>query len=80
MKSDGNLARAAWNRRHVPEGFALVPVKLLDAAHACMRETGWHLAPAHAAQGSDGILEAACAEVAAQVGELLAAAAKDPQG
>ncbi len=48
-----------------------VDFKLLEAAHACMRETGWQLAPAHVAYGSDGILEAACAEVVEQVGETL---------
>jgi hypothetical protein len=54
--------------------MAVVPVRLLESAHACMRETGWQLAPAHAARGSDGVLETACAEVCEQVGELLAAA------
>ena len=48
-----------------------VDFALLEAAHACMRETGWQLAPAHVAYGSDGILEAACAEVVEQVGETL---------
>lgn len=46
------------------------PRKLLEAALACMRETGWHLAPA-AAPISDGVLGAACSEVEAQLRELL---------
>lgn len=49
----------------------MVPRKLLEAALACMRETGWPTAPAHAARDSDGVLEAACAEVAVQLAELL---------
>jgi hypothetical protein len=53
-------------------GQVVVDRKLLEAAHACMRETGWQLAPSHAAHGSDGVLEAACAEVVEQVGEALA--------
>lgn len=56
-------------------GFTVAPVKLLDAARACMRETGWQLAPANIAQGSEGILELACAEVCEQMGDLLIAAA-----
>jgi hypothetical protein len=58
-------------------GLAVVPVRLLEAAYACMRETGWQLAPAHLARGSDGILETACAEVCEQVGELLTAAQEE---
>lgn len=58
-------------------GYVVVPTKLLAAAHACMRETGWQLAPANIARNSDGILELACAEVCEQVGELLAAAQED---
>ena len=65
--------RLVFARELAGEGFAVVPVKLLRAARACMRETGWQLAPANIAHGSDGILELACAEVCEQVGELLTA-------
>lgn len=58
-------------------GYVVVPTKLVDAAHACMRETGWQLAPANIARNSDGILELACAEVCERVGELLAASQED---
>jgi hypothetical protein len=63
--------RIALARELLPEEFVVAQRKLLRAAHACMRETGWQLAPAYAARGSDGVLDAACAEVVEQVGELL---------
>ena len=50
-----------------------VPRKLLTEARACMRATGWHLAPASECEG-DGVLHLAVAEVEDQFGELIAAA------
>lgn len=47
-----------------------VPVKLLREAHACMRECGWQLAPA-ADDGSDGVLQAAVADVEDRFRSLL---------
>lgn len=49
----------------------VVPVKLLTEAHACMRATGWQLAPA-CDDGSDGVLNAAVAEIEAQFAATLA--------
>lgn len=49
----------------------VVPVKLLTEAHACMRETGWQLAPA-CDDGSDGVLNAAVAEIEGRFAALLA--------
>jgi hypothetical protein len=69
MAHDRRIAIAA---ELLPAGYVVAERKLLEAAHACMCETGWQLAPAYAARGSDGVLEAACAEVVEQVGELLA--------
>lgn len=50
----------------------VVPVKLLTEAHACMRATGWQLAPA-CDDGSDGVLNAAVAEIEDQFTDILAA-------
>lgn len=43
-------------------GFVIAPRRLLVEAHACMRETGWHLAPACDGPG-DGVLAVAVADV-----------------
>lgn len=43
-------------------GWVVVPRKLLRKAHACMRESGWHLAMAADVHG-DGVLQAAVSEV-----------------
>lgn len=51
----------------------VVPRKLLTEAHACMRATGWQLAPVSEMDG-DGILQLAVAEVEEQFSDLLAAA------
>lgn len=59
-------------------GAVVVPRKLLAEAHACMRECGWHLAPASAPEG-DGVLNLAVAEIEAQVGALLAASPFAPE-
>ncbi len=64
-------ARAALSALEA-EGAMVVPRKLLTEAHAVMRECGWHLAAAAEPQ-SDGILEAARAEVEAAFAELIAA-------
>ncbi len=53
---------AARRRAGDPSATISVPVKLLREAHACMRECGWQLAPA-ADDGSDGVLQAAVADV-----------------
>jgi hypothetical protein len=53
-----------------PAGTLAMPEALLRQAHACMRECGWQLAPA-SDDGSDGVLQAAVAEVEARFGELL---------
>lgn len=58
-------------------GRVVAERKLLEAARACMRETGWHLAPGAIARGSDGILEMACAEVEQQFAAMLADDAGD---
>jgi len=58
-------------------GRVVAERKLLEAARACMRETGWHLAPRAIARGSDGILEMACAEVEQQFAAMLADDAGD---
>lgn len=73
------LARAALDAlaaagRLVPEGCVAVERKLLTEAHACMRETGWHLAMGASRLGSDGVLEAACSDVEARMRAMLAAA------
>lgn len=46
-------------------------IRLIRLAHPVMRECGWQLAPACAAEGSDGILEAACAEIEEEFGDML---------
>ncbi len=48
----------------------IVSRKLLTEAHACMRETGWHLANTCNYSG-DGVLEAACSDVEARMGAVL---------
>ena len=48
----------------------LVPIKLLREAHACMRATGWHLAPA-ARTSDDGVIEAAVSEKERSLASLL---------
>lgn len=48
-------------------------IRLIRLAHPVMRECGWQLAPACAAEGSDGILEAACAEIEEEFGAALRA-------
>lgn len=47
-----------------------VPIKLLQEAHACMRATGWHLAPA-AQTSDDGVIEAAVSEIESSFASLL---------
>ncbi len=51
-------------------GCVVVPRKLLTEAHACMRETGWHLANTCNYSG-DGVLEAACSDVEARMAAIL---------
>lgn len=46
-------------------------MRLIRLAHPVMRECGWQFAPACAAEGSDGILEAACAEIEEEFGDML---------
>lgn len=46
-------------------------IRLIRLVHPVMRECGWQLAPACAAEGSDGILEAACAEIEEEFGDML---------
>jgi hypothetical protein len=58
-------------------GYVVAPKKLLSEAHACMRETGWHLATAGDVQG-DGVLQAAVTEVEGQFAAMLAAAQESP--
>lgn len=53
---------AVRQRAGDPGATIPVPVKLLREAHACMRECGWQLAPA-VDDGSDGVLQAAVADV-----------------
>ncbi len=60
--------------RLVPEGWVAVERKFLTEAHACMRETGWHLALGASRLGSDGVLEAACSDVEARMRAMLVAA------
>lgn len=48
----------------------LVPTKLLREARACMRATGWHLAPA-AQTSDDGVIEAAVSEIERAFASLL---------
>ncbi len=57
-------------------GFAVVPRKLLVEAQACMRATGWHLAPA-CVESEDGILEAACGDIEARLSDVIAASPVD---
>ena len=54
-------------------GLILAERKLLAEAHACMRETGWHLAMGASRLGSDGVLEAACSDVEARLAAVLKA-------
>jgi hypothetical protein len=51
-------------------GLVAAPRKLLQEAHAVMRECGWHLAVGNATSG-DGVIEAAAAEIEARFGALL---------
>lgn len=46
-------------------------IKLLREAHAAMRATGWHDAQNHIRPGTDGILEAAVADIEARLGNFL---------
>lgn len=78
-KMHRNDARAALSALSALDaGIALVPRKTLTEAHAVMRECGWHLAPVSEG-ASDGVLEAACAEIEDRFAQLLAASpiAKD---
>lgn len=52
-------------------GLRIVPHKLLVEAHACMRETGWQLAPASVASSSDGVLECAVADIEERFAALI---------
>lgn len=51
-------------------GGLAIPLKLLREAHAVMRACGWHNAPGSATQ-SDGVLEAAAAEIEGKFHDLL---------
>lgn len=54
-------------------GFRIVPLKLIVEAHACMRATGWQLAPASEQVSDDGVLEYAVAEIEEQFAAMVAA-------
>lgn len=54
-------------------GFRIVPLKLMSEAHACMRATGWQLAPASEQVSDDGVLECAVAEIEEQFAAMVAA-------
>lgn len=56
--------------RQAMTDMILVSVKLLREAHACMRATGWHLAPA-AQTSDDGVIEAAVSEIERSFASLL---------
>ncbi len=64
-------------------GLILADRKLLAEAHACMRETGWHLATCPLADGSDqdsdGVLETACSDVEARMRAMLSASPLAPE-
>lgn len=62
-------ARAALDALRVA-GFTVVPVKLLSEAHAVMRACSWQLAPGSETQ-SDGVLEAAAAEIEDKFRDLI---------
>jgi Lar family restriction alleviation protein len=71
-------ATAAWNRRHVPEGFALVPVEpttdmLQDGQMAARKARR----PAVSGMAIDTQVRAECAVEAAIYRAMLAAAAKE---
>lgn len=48
-------------------------IRVIRLAYQVMRECGWQLVPACAAEGSDGIIEAACAEIEEEFGDMLRA-------
>lgn len=58
--------------RKAPD-YLLISRKLVEEARACMRETGWHLAPASEPFSADGVLECAVADIERRFEELLTA-------